>query len=146
MMELKVERKAYKKEYTIGRLYVNGVYFCDTLEDIVRKDGAKVWGKTAIPAGRYRVTMRVKSPKFSRIAKYGETGGYMPRLLNVPDFEGILIHPGNRHTDTDGCILVGENKRKGEVVNSTGTFWKLWALLRDADHKGDEIWIEVKNG
>ena len=140
-MELRVKRAALRDAYTIGRLYVDGVYFCDTLEDKVRPRNKKVWGKTAIPAGRYRVTMKVKSPKYSKKTSFAWTGGRMPRLLEVPNFEGILIHPGNRHTDTDGCILVGENKAVGMVLNSVATFKRLWPIL---DKAKEEIWITIE--
>lgn len=103
-MELTLKRIALRSEYTIGKLYVDGEYVCDTIEDTVRdldKDGkfangeVKIHGKTAIPYGRYEVTMKVRSPKYSNFAKYSwakKYDGYLPRLLNVPHFEGILIH------------------------------------------------------
>lgn len=122
-MELLLKRTAKKQEYTIGKLYLNGEYFCDTLEDTVRnlEKELKVPGKTAIPPGQYRIAM-IKSPRFGRI---------LPRLLNVPHFEGILIHKGNSAKDTSGCILVGENTKKGMVLNSTYYEQKLVELLRD---------------
>ena len=103
-MELRLERIALRSEYTIGKLYVDGEYVCDTIEDTVRdldKDGkfangeVKIPGKTAIPYGRYEITMKVKSPKYSNFSKYSwakKYDGYLPRLLNVPHFEGVLIH------------------------------------------------------
>ena len=118
-MKILLNRRFKGAEYTIGSLYLNGTYFCDTLEDAVRdhnKDGdlndpgeGKVYGQTAIPYGEYRVIVS-RSPKFGRM---------LPRLLDVPHFEGILIHRGNTHHDSAGCILVGENKVKGKVINST---------------------------
>ena len=105
-------------EYTIGKLYIDGLYFCDTLEDKTTdldKSGKfdngekKVWGKSSIPFGTYQIVLNT-SPRFKRV---------LPRLLNVPHFTGILIHRGNTVKDTDGCILVGENKVKGKVLNST---------------------------
>lgn len=133
-LELVLKRIAAKDSYTIGRLYVNGKFFCNTLEDIDRKltdkmteeeiSRIKVYGKTAIPTGTYRITMKRKSPKFSKNPFYMIVcGGYMPRLLRVPGFEGILIHPGKDESNTEGCILVGFNIRKGCLSNSE-TVWK----------------------
>lgn len=128
-LELELKRIAAKDGYTIGRLYVNGKLFCDTLENTDRGlDQAmsleeilllKVYGETAIPTGTYQVTMNHKSPKFSQQEYYDDIcGGYMPRLLKVPGFEGILIHRGNWPDATEGCILVGDNTSPGGVANS----------------------------
>lgn len=141
-MELKLQRIARKETYTIGRLYVDGVRFCDTIEDKdrgLRQDlplsvniKRKVKNETAIPTGRYRVTMGVKSPKMSQRPAYDFCKGYVPRLINVPAFEGILIHIGNTAKDSAGCILVGENKVVGKVINSTETFHRLYDALKKA--------------
>lgn len=141
-MELKLKRIAKQDGYTIGRLYVDGERFCDTLEDTDRglsqalpvsvNKAKKRAGQTAIPVGRYRITLGVKSPKFSKRAAYDFCGGYLPRLINVPAFEGVLIHIGNTSKDTDGCILVGENKQVGKVLNSTATFRRLYERLKTA--------------
>ncbi len=130
-MELRVKRRFKGEAYTIGSLYVDGVYFCDTLEDKVRdinNDGdlldageQKVYGETAIPVGVFEVKM-VRSPRFKRI---------LPRLIDVPHFEGVLIHAGNDAGDSAGCILLGENKIKGKVVNSRVYENKLVALLQN---------------
>lgn len=129
-------------EYTIGKLYINGTYFCDTLEDKtvdLNKSGKfddgekKVWGKSSIPFGTYQIILTV-SPRFKRV---------LPRLLNVPHFSGILIHRGNTAKDTDGCILVGENKVKGKVINSTPYEIKLVQLMKEAVKKGEKITIEI---
>lgn len=150
-MELRLKRIARKASYTIGRLYVDGQRFCDTIEDKdrgLRQDMAraaikriKVQGETAIPTGRYRVTLGVKSPKMSQKKAYEFCDGYVPRLINVPGFDGILIHIGNTARDSEGCILVGENREVGKVLNSTATFRRLYARLRDA--KGD-IYITIE--
>ncbi|MBW1614434.1 MAG: hypothetical protein JRJ57_10790 [Deltaproteobacteria bacterium] len=102
----------------MGKLYINGVYYCDTLEDPVRdynKDGdlddereVKIYGETAIPYGTYQVTA-THSPKFRRL---------LPLVMDVPHFKYIRIHAGNSAADTHGCILVGENKQPGKVINS----------------------------
>ena len=105
-MELTLKRIALKEEYTIGKLYVNGVYECDTLEDKVRDltKEKKVYGKTAIPSGRYEVTLGIQSPRFRTKTAYQFCAGYLPRLLNVPNFDGVLIHIGNKPQDSEGRI------------------------------------------
>ena len=130
MIKLLVKREFFAETYTIGKLYVDGVYFCDTLENPVRPEGIKIPNETAIPYGTYEVIVNF-SPKFKRI---------LPRLLNVPMFDGILIHRGNSVKDTSGCILVGENKVKGMVLNSTPYEEKLVELLKNK--KDIEITIE----
>ena len=141
-MELLLERKWFKSEYTIGRLYVNGEFFCNTLEDTVRdinKNGTfdcgefKIKGHTAIPYGEYEVIVNY-SPKFKR---------ELPRLLNVPHFEGILIHRGNTHHDSSGCILVGENKKKGMVLNSTKYELELTRILKETISRKEKITIKI---
>ncbi len=153
-MDLVLKRTALRETYTIGKIYVNGQYFCDTLEDKVRdlnKDGdlndvgeGKIQSKTAIPYGLYEVTMKVKSPKFSQRPAYNWCSGYLPRLLNVPHFDGILIHAGNTAEDSAGCILVGENKVKGQVINSMATLKRLVPILKRASDSGEKIWISIE--
>lgn len=156
-MELTLSRRYNAPTYTIGSLMVNGTYYCDTLEDRNRNlsstmsldeiNKIKVKGETAIPYGKYKVTLGVKSPKYSNFSKYkyaAFTQGYIPRLINVPGFEGILIHAGNSDGDTDGCILVGENKVKGKVINSQATWTNLYKLLKEADDRKETITITVK--
>lgn len=142
-MELRLKRIARRDTYTIGRLYVDGEYFCDTCEDVdrgLRQDMAqsviraiKRKGVTAIPTGRYRVTMDVQSPKFRTKAMYQFCNGYLPRLINVPGFDGVLIHVGNTAKDTEGCLLVGRNTKVGKVLESRATFVKLYERLRKAE-------------
>lgn len=135
-MRLLLERRFKGDGYTIGSLYVNGEKFCDTLEDRVRDlagGESKVPGETAIPEGRYRVIVN-RSPKFGRD---------LPRLLDVPMFEGVLIHRGNTAEDSAGCILVGENKVRGKVINSTPYEERLVALCKAALAMGETIEIEV---
>lgn len=150
-MELKIDRFYKGSKYTIGRLYINGKLFCNTLEDPDREltqdmsieqiKAAKVYGDTAIPRGKYKVTLNVVSPKFSKKKAYNFCKGKVPRLLDVPGFDGILIHIGNTQSDTDGCILVGINNVKGKVTKSTDTFKKLYTeLLKDPDNITIEIY------
>ena len=153
-MELELKRIARRDTYTIGRLYIDGEYFCDTCEDRdrgLRQDlptsvnqAKKIRGQTAIPVGRYRVTLGVKSPKYSKKKQYAACNGYLPRLINVPAFDGILIHIGNTAADSEGCILVGRNKKVGMVLESTTTFWQLYDRLQQADGRGEQIYITVK--
>lgn len=143
-MELRVERRWKKEGYTIGILYINGVRFCETLEDTVRPNGVKIYGKTAIPAGRYRITMDIVSDKFRNRSWAKPYNGKLPRLLNVPNFEGVLIHVGNRPEDTLGCILVGNNRVKGMVLDSTQRFKELMFKLILANQSGEEIWITIE--
>ena len=153
-MELTLKRIAKRETYTIGRLYVDGRYVCDTIEDrdrglnqrmtlaeIKRK---KVYGQTAIPTGKYEVMMDICSPKYSQKAKWKEyNGGFMPRLKDVPGYSGVLIHPGNTENDTMGCLLVGENKVVGKVINSEATFKRLYPMLLNAHNLGEKITVEV---
>ena len=141
-MELLLERKYLKKDYTIGKLFVNGDYFCDVLEDTVRdinKNGTfdcgefKIKGHTAIPYGEYEINLTY-SPKFRR---------ELPLLLNVPAFEGIRIHKGNTKDHTEGCLLVGENKEKGKVINSTKYEIELTKLIKQHSSKNEKITIKI---
>ncbi len=140
-MKLKLRRIALRDTYTIGKLYIDDKYFCDTLEDKVRdlnKNGVfdagefKVYGETAIPYGTYEVKWTY-SPRFKK---------YTPQLMNVPSFEGIRIHNGNYASQTEGCVLVGENKVKGAVLNSRATVAKLYPLIKEACKKG-KVTIEI---
>ena len=128
-MKLTLDRKYKKDTYSIGKLYIDGVYFCDTVEDkdrglkasdsLDKIKATKVYDKTAIPLGTYRISMAVISPKFSQKAYYKSfCNGRMPRLLNVKGFDGILIHRGTNADSSAGCIIVGKNTVKGGVTNS----------------------------
>ena len=135
-MKLTLKRRYLGTTYTIGSLFIDGQYFCDTLEDKVRdtnRNGrfdsgeTKVQNETAIPYGTYQVVVSL-SPKFKR---------NLPRLLSVPSFDGVLIHRGNTDKDSSGCILVGENKVKGKVINSTQYEVKLVEILTAAQNRQD---------
>lgn len=154
-MELLLERRWKKTGYTIGRLFINGVFFSNTCEDEDRGlkqsmteeeiRSKKIYGETAIPAGTYTIRMDIVSPKYNSYDWYRKNcNGRMPRLENVKGFSGILIHPGNSANDSYGCILVGENKKKGQVLNSKATFLKLWKLLEAARKQGETITIILK--
>ena len=153
-MELKVDRKWKKATYTVGILYVDGVRFCETLEDkdrglfqgdtIAQIKSIKVYGETAIPVGRYEVAMNILSPKYSAVKWYKDLcGGKMPRLLDVPGFDGILVHPGNNPLQTYGCLLVGRNTKVGELTSSKDTFKSLYKKMRKAYDRGEKIHITI---
>lgn len=144
-MKLLLKRIAKKDTYTIGKLYVDGKYIADTLEDkdrSLRQDMSleeikkiKVYGQTAIPTGTYKIDMNTVSPKFKNRSWAKPWEGKLPRLRDVPGYEGVLLHVGNQAQDSLGCVLVGQNKVKGQVINSTATFSKLMSiLLKDRDN------------
>ena len=135
-MELKLLRKYCKPSYTIGQLYIEDKYSCDTIEDTVRDlvTEKKVKGRTAIPAGRYRVVLNW-SPRFKKP---------LPLLLDVPHFEGIRIHAGNTAKDTEGCILVGRNTQPGTLTESKATMAELMQVLTSANNRKEEMWITVE--
>ncbi|KIO48729.1 DUF5675 family protein [Nitrosospira sp. NpAV] len=129
-MELRVERTDRSGDSTIGKLYVNDQFECYTLEDVERP--VKIKGKTAIPAGRYEVVIN-QSQRFGRL---------LPLFLNVPNFEGVRIHPGNTAADTEGCILVGETKGEGSIGQSKVAFERLFNKLKTASET-EKIFIEI---
>ena len=146
ILELKLITIAKKEDYTIGRLYINGEYLCDTLEDPVRiltdinKDNdfdeqgeGKIYGKTAIPEGVYEVLMTY-SNKFKKI---------MPLLLNVKGWSGVRIHSGNTAEDTLGCILVGKNTEKGRLTNSRVYTIMLYTRIQNAVNQNLKIRISI---
>lgn len=155
ILELYMYRFAFKKTYTIGDIWIgqNGRKLCDTLEDRVRdvnhngkfdNGEEKVFKTTAILCGRYRVTMNVQSPTFKKKAYYMKfCNGYMPRLLNTPFFEGVLIHRGYTENDSAGCILVGENKEVGRLTNTQDRFEELYGILERANKANVPIYINI---
>ena len=154
-MKLTLYRKYKKDTYTIGILYVDGVYFCETVEDrdrglkqtdsLSKIKSVKVYGETAIPTGIYTIRMNIVSPKYSAVAFYKQLcGGKMPRIMDVPGFEGILIHPGTTALDSNGCVICGKNKIKGGVTQSRDTFRALYNKMSVAHKKGEKIIIEIQ--
>ena len=152
-MELILKRIAKRKTYTIGRLYIREQvmdeylpgtaddYFCDTLEPTWRdyEHGAyKVKGRSAIPEGRYAVVISW-SPKFKQ---------WLPILLGGPDFnrkwQGIRIHAGNTAKDTEGCILVGQNREVGKVLDSRKWLYELKQRIVEAKDRDEAVWITIK--
>jgi hypothetical protein len=137
-MELKLNRIFLGSSATIGELYIDKKYIADTLEDRVRPEGEKVYGKTAIPEGTYEVKLTY-SPRFKKI---------LPEILNVPNFSGIRIHCGNSSADSSGCVLVGtwDGEKEDWIRDSKIAFNKLMSLLQSAEDKKEIITIIVKNG
>ena len=148
-MELILERIAKRKTYTIGRLYIQDsvddeylagtkkIYFCDTLEPTWRDyahGGRKIKGHSAIPEGRYAVVISY-SPKFQQ---------WLPILLGVPNFSGIRIHAGNTAKDTEGCILVGENREVGKVLDSRKWLKGIKHKIVAAKERGEPVWITIR--
>lgn len=143
-MEILVERKYKKENYTIGKLYINGEYFCDTLEDkdrglnqdmaLAELQELKEYGKTAIPTGRYKIEI-TWSNLFKKM---------LPILIDVPAYRYIRIHSGNTHKDTEGCILLGFNLAVGKVLNSRKTMAEFMSILEPIYAAGEEIWITIQ--
>lgn len=154
-MSIQLKRVAKRDTYTIGKLYINGSYICDTIEDkdrglaksmtakqILEK---KVKHQTAIPTGTYDVTLKVKSPKYSNsqyFMKY--CNAMMPRLLDVPGFDGVLIHTGNTAEDSSGCVILGYNTAVGKVLNSKKAFETVYPMLKKASDAGEKITITIE--
>lgn len=135
-MKLKLVRDQCGVNTTLGKLYVNGVYECETLEDADRRledDGEKIYGCTAIPRGTYDLIINW-SNRFKK---------QMPLLLSVPGFAGIRIHPGNVAADTEGCILVGSSRGDSWINRSRPAYERLFSKLEDAFDRGEHVTIEV---
>lgn len=137
-MELTLHRIYKGEDYTIGDLYVNNVWFSNTLEDKVRILNSfedKVYGETAIPVGRYKVIISY-SNHFKQL---------MPEIVNVEFFKGVRIHAGNTKEDTEGCLLVGEckNVKEGFIYNSKNTYKKLFQILQEAVNRNEEIHLSI---
>ena len=135
-MEITVKRINKTNDYTIGQMFIDGEYFCDTLEDTVRdltnvKD--KIYGRTAIPAGTYSVILDY-SGHFKKL---------LPHILDIPFFSGVRIHSGNDVEDTNGCILVGSYHHAGYITESRATMEKLMKKLRETINKGDRITLSI---
>ena len=142
-MELRLERKYRSSKYCIDKLYINGKYFSDALEDPDRGltdtmsleeiKKIKIKGNTCIPYGTYNVTITY-SPRFKK---------NLPLINNVKGFDGIRIHSGNTPQDTEGCLLLGLNKVKGRVVDSKVTVNKFIDIVQEALNKGEKVTITI---
>ena len=150
-MKLVLKRINNQDNYCEGKLYIDGIYQCDVIEDtdraltngmsIAEIQSKKVYGETAIPKGTYQITLDVVSPKFKNRSWATFCEGKLPRLLDVPGFEGVLIHVGNKAADSLGCLLVGQKSSDGIVSNSTQTFKDLYYKLKQAT---DQITITIE--
>lgn len=142
-MEIFLKRHTFAENHTLGTI----TFDCNpasfpTVEDKVREKGKKVQNKTAIPYGRYRVSLDVVSPKFSQYPFYTEVcGGKLPRLMEVPDFTGILIHCGRTEENSSGCILL--NDYNAPLDRSKEYFKSFMGILESAPDKGN-IFITIE--
>lgn len=132
-MKLTVRRTIFSDASTIGELDIDGALECFTLEDVVRADGVKVYGETAIPAGHYDVELTM-SPRFGRV---------LPLLINVKNFVGVRIHPGNSARDTEGCILVGRGHSRDWITDSRAAFTSLFLKLEAAVARRERITLDI---
>ena len=142
-MRILIDRKWKKNNYSIGKLYINGHYFCDTLEDkdrglkqsmeLKELKKLKIAKETAIPTGSY-VLIISYSKKFKRD---------LIAVLNVPAYSGIRFHSGNTAKDTEGCILVGKNTEVGKVLNSRYYYENLHMMVKDALEKGEKVTLDI---
>lgn len=151
-MEIKVDRKWKKEKYTIGRLYINGEFICNTIEDTDRGltqsmseekiKTKKIYGKTAIPSGRYKILMNVVSPKFSQKEFYMNVcKGKVPRLEGIKGFSGVLIHSAATADNVEGCIGVGFNTEIGRLTSIKEAFEKVYSKLSSSK---EDIWITIE--
>lgn len=148
-MDITIVKIKRGRNSTLSKLSVDGKHFCYVLQDADRGLvssmpldeilAKKVKGSTAIPEGKYEV-VDVMSPRFKR---------KLPRLVNVPGFAGILIHPGNTHKDTEGCLLPGESYQASAdewiVTSSRDAFNRLYAVIQERIQAGDKIWCKITN-
>lgn len=142
-MEITLKRRYLGPEYTVGSWYFDDVYLCDIMEDKVRdinRDGdlddpgeGKVFAETAIPYGRYKIELSM-SPKFKRV---------LPMILNVKHFTGIRVHRGRTAKHSHGCLLPGENKAKGQVLNSEKYEIEIIKQMMDATNRGEKMFINI---
>lgn len=133
-MRLELKRTECGAVCTIGELLIDGKHEAFTLEDVVRADGVKVFGETAIPAGVYSVDITY-SPRFKRD---------LPLLIGVANFIGVRIHPGNTASDTEGCILVGQGRGQNCILSSRAAFDVLFPKLKAAKDRGEQITLTVQ--
>lgn len=135
-MKIEIKRDTYTKTSTIGKLYIDGVFECYTLEDVSRANGQKVWGATAIPSGAYKLVVNL-SQRF---------GTRLPLLLDVPNFSGIRIHAGNTAKDTHGCILVGSTRDKDFIGGSRNALAALLKKINKAIEKKESATVTIVDG
>jgi hypothetical protein len=136
MMHIKAHRNVFTDHTTISDVTVNDDFVCFFLEDKDRKledGGEKVYGKTAIPRGFYNIVMDF-SPKYQK---------NMPHILDVPGFEGVRIHPGNKEADTEGCLLPGMIQKDDFVEKSVIAYEKILSMMISAWEAGEKVTLEI---
>ena len=149
-MQVTLTRYSSAAEDTLGLLFVNGSFCCYTLED--QYQDVKIPGETRIPAGRYRVILRAEGGFHARYAKrFPGIHRGMLQLQDVPGFEWVLIHCGNDHGDTGGCLLVGDGAnnnqvKRGHIGPSVQAYRRVYPPIASAILQGEEVWIEVSDG
>lgn len=140
-MLLTVLREPSENGATISEMLLDGAPECFVLEDEVREIPGKpvaewkIPGKTAIPKGKYRVVL-THSNRFKRV---------LPELLNVPGYSGVRIHAGNSAVDTDGCLLVGQERGSSTITKSRDALLELMAALQEVMDQGETVWVEIKD-
>lgn len=136
MKTIEITRNIFTTISTIGDLFFDGEFICSTLEDTIRN--VKLAKKTAIPAGKYKIELR-HSNKFNRV---------MPFLLDVPFFDGIMIHWGNDADSTDGCVLVGakDPAKENWISSSQAAFKELYPMIEKTILAGEEVWVNIQGG
>lgn len=143
-MKIELKRDSYTARTTLGKLYIDGVYFCETLEDTVRPYAIKVKGETAIPEGEYLVDVTMSS-RFKREMPILSTDGKWTINCNGIQFKGVRFHGGNNHSNTHGCPLVAKNRLNDDTIQ--GTMEKpLTAKIKKAISNGENIHLFVTNG
>lgn len=133
IMDITITRKWKTEESTIGELNIKPYFTCYTLEDVEREAGAKIYGKTAIPKGKYQVI-----PDYSNRFKI-----IMPHILNVPGFTGVRIHKGNSAKDTEGCILVGAFKGDNRIWDCSSVFDYILRAIKEASNNGEAVSLTI---
>ena len=153
-LELLVERYDFGKDYTEGKFYVDGMPFGESMEPhslhltnsmpLSEIKAKKVYGKTAIPTGRYKISWEV-SPSLKNRTYAKEFDGKFPYLVNVPGWTGVMIHPFNYGTESKGCIAVGEKWMPGKIIRATEGYKDLMRYyLVPAFKRGQEVYITIK--
>lgn len=145
-MEIEIFREPSTSILTYGKLYVDGKRFTQTLEDVVRTDG-KVYGKTAIPFGKYMLKLRKEGQKNDKYKlRFGDFHKGMLWLQDVPNFQFVYIHTGSYPSDTLGCILVGDSvlRKRNMIVDSQLAYKRLYKVIIDAMNRGEDVTVEIK--
>ena len=155
MMKILIDRAWKKDTYTIGKIFIDGVRLCETMEDKDRGLSSdmpleeikkrKVYGETAIPTGTYELDLNNYSYKFRNRIWAKRYNGIVPRFKNVKGYDGVLFHPLNTAKDSLGCVGVGKNTIPGAITNSTTWYYKLMDdYLMPARRRGEKVFVTIK--